>query len=281
MALHEGLRDGFEAWSAWREGVPDPALVVFDIVVILVVGSLLVRLLRFATERLMPVATAGDKTLRTFFLHSVGTAAWLVIVLVVLNRLGIQLAALLGGVAIGGFVLGFALKDALANLAAGFLLLVNRPFGVGDHVVLAGQEGRVLHIGMALTAIDTLDGAHLTIPNNQVLGAAIVNHSRFPARRIALDVGIHSSDPVDEAVSGLLEAAGGVDAVLETPVPRVVVQELTSEGPILRLFVWVKNADFLDAQNDIRRAAKRALDARGLRTNTALVEVDVKERQAG
>lgn len=278
MALHKGARDGFEAWAAWREGVPEAALVVFDIVLILVVGSLLVRLLRFATMRLMPVATAGDKTLRTFFLHSVGTAGWLVIVLVILNRLGIQLAALLGGVAIGGFVLGFALKDALANLAAGFLLLVNRPFGVGDHVVLAGQEGRVLHIGMALTAIDTLDGAHLTIPNNQVLGAAIVNHSRFPVRRVAVDVGIHASDAVDEAVSGLLDAATEVPAVLEAPAPRVVMQGLTSEGPRLRLFVWVQNADFLDAQDAIHKAAKQALDARGLRTNTALVEVDVKER---
>lgn len=150
--------------------------------VILVLGWLAVRLACAGLGRAMERSKL-DPTLTTFARRGLSAALWLVLLAVVLGTLGFDVAGFIAGLSVTGFVLGFAAKDALGNLAAGVLLMVYRPFGVGDTVSAGGVDGVVQEITVTMTVVLT-EAEVVTVPNSKIWGGPIKNKTRrgnYPA----------------------------------------------------------------------------------------------------
>lgn len=217
------------------------------------------RLTRAAMDRARIDVTLGK------FLANI--AHWGVLLLVVLGCLGIfgvettSFAAVLGS---AGIAIGLAFQGTLSSFAAGMMLLVFRPFKVGDAIRVAGELGKVEEIGLFTTSLDTFDNLRIVIPNAQVFGATIENLSFHPTRRFDVDVGADYSADLDETRRRLEQAIAGAEGVLQDPAPAVILQGLGASSVDWTVRGWAKRDDFLDAKQAATRAVKMSLDAAGI-----------------
>jgi small-conductance mechanosensitive channel len=169
-------------------------------------------------------------------------ARWSVIVggtLVALDQVDFDITGFLTGLGILGFTVGFALQDVARNFIAGVLLLIQRPFNIGERVELAGFKGTVLSISTRDTVVETLDGEIVSLPNTSVLSNPIINYSQQAHRRRTLIIGLGYGQDVGEAMETFLSAMCQVEGVLETPEPEMLARELGESGLVLAARFWV------------------------------------------
>ena len=248
-----------EAVQGWDPLVQKLAMAL----VVLVGGYVLMRLAVALITEAVKRNPKVDRTLAHFVKAVLKTGGWLVLGVVVLGVLGVNVAALMGGLAVGGFIVGFALKDTLGNLAAGAMLLFYRPFDIGDTVSIASSEGEVVSLGMSLTVLRAADGRLISIPNGTILDDAIVNHTRAPTRRADVKVGIGYKDDIDAAVRSILKALADDPRVLRDPEAGVRITSLGESSVDLQVRPWVKTEDYWQAQADFHAVVKRAVEAAG------------------
>ena len=256
MAAHQGIFDAYDGLPGWLQ-------LALRVLLVLVVGWIVVRVGTRLLVAAMERGGALDATVRTFLGRLLKAVGYVLLGVVALTMLGVDLTALMGGLAVGGFIVGFALKDTLGNLAAGFILLLYRPFNVGDFVDIGGFPGTVLELGISLTTLRRFDGVIVTIPNGSVLGGPIVNFTRASSRRASAAVAIRREDDVDAAIKAVLEAAQRDPRVLEEPKPEVVVTRLGESSVELEVRAWAKPADFGPLNGQLPAIAKRAVEAAG------------------
>lgn len=257
MVTLTDFTNGIAALPGWQQSLLSAALIV-------IAGYLFMRFGRALVRASMDRNKHIDATLTQFVMAVISSVGWVVIVAAVLvYSAGVDLTAMLGGLAIGGFVIGFALKDTLGNLAAGVMLLFYRPFNLGDTVTISGETGDVTSLGMALTTLKIADGRLVTIPNGKVLGSAITNHTRAPIRRADVVVGISYDDDIDTAVKAIIEAVSADSRVLPDPAPSVRITALGASSVDLQVRPWVKTPDVWQAKADLHATVKRAVEAAG------------------
>ncbi len=198
------------------------------------------------------------------------------------SQLGINVAAALAGLGVLGIAVGFAAQETIANMIAGFLIFWDRPFKVGDWVTTQDRYGEVRDITLRTTRIRTLDNTYVVIPNKQVIGELLVNHSMYGETRVVVPVGIAYKESIDAARAVLLEAVGGIDGVLREPAPTVVAAELADSSVNLAVRVWIAHAaDEVPVRFRVVEAAKVALDRAGIEIpfpHLQLFVDDVKDR---
>lgn len=181
------------------------------------------------------------------------------------SQLGIDIAAALAGIGVVGLAVGFAAQETIANMIAGFLIFWDRPFDVGDYVTTLGKYGEVRNITMRTTRIRTPENTYVVLPNKQIIGELLVNHSMLGHMRVNVPVGIAYKENIPQARSVLLEAAQGTDGVLDTPAPDVVATELGGSSVNLEVRVWIKDAkQEQPVFFSTLEACKLALDAAGI-----------------
>lgn len=175
------------------------------------------------------------------------------------------LGAVLGGAGVIGIALGFAVRDTIDNYVSSLMLSLRQPFRANDHVVIEGNEGRVVRLTSRATILMTLDGNHLRIPNSTVFKAVILNYTRNPQRRFAFDLGIDADDdPIDGMAVGLA-AINASPVVLDTPKASAIIQDVGDSNIVLRFYGWVDQTrtDFMKGRSLAIQAAKSALEAAG------------------
>lgn len=175
------------------------------------------------------------------------------------------LGAVLGGAGVIGIAIGFAIRDTVDNYVSSLMLSIRQPFRAYDHIVIEGNEGRVVRLTSRATILMTLDGNHLRIPNSTVFKAVILNYTRNPERRFDFDLGIDGADdPVDGMAVGL-EAIRKLPFVLDAPPATAIIREVGDSNIVLRFFGWVDQSrtDFLKGRSLALDAAKRALEDAG------------------
>ncbi len=159
------------------------------------------------------------------------------------SQLGINVGAALAGLGVVGLTIGFAAKDSLSNVMAGFLIFWDKPFHVGEWVTLGEHYGKIAEITMRTTRVQTRDNRWVIIPNASVIDQVLVNHSTNGATRLQIPVGVGYSDDIPKARRAILDAMREVDKVLESPAPAVVVNDLGASSVDLLVFVWIQNAE--------------------------------------
>jgi small conductance mechanosensitive channel len=242
----------------------DLGLNVVGAIAILVVGWVVAgwveRMVRSSTKRNQRL----DATLVTVMAR---IARWGVLVftlIAVLDRFGVQTTSLVALLGAAGLAIGLALQGALANVAAGVMILGLRPFRIGDAVDIGGSMGVVEDVGLFATQMRTFEGVPVFMPNGRIWGNEIKNFSRAERRRIDLTVGVGYGDDLDHALATLRAVVAAEPRVLADPEPLVKVNGLGDSSVDLLVRVWTLPADFLATQMDLTKAIKQRLDAEGL-----------------
>jgi len=182
-------------------------------------------------------------------------------VLVALSQLGFQVAPLLAGLGVAGFIIGFALQDTLSNFASGMMILLYRPYDVGDLIETAGAMGKVENMTLVSTTILTVDHQTLVIPNSMIWGNVIKNVTAQTKRRIDMIFGIGYADDIPHAERVLAEIVNAHDQVLDDPEPMVKLHNLGESSVDFVVRPWVKTDDYWDVYWDITREVKIRFDA--------------------
>jgi small conductance mechanosensitive channel len=193
----------------------------------------------------------------------ISTAANLVLLLGLLfglAQLGISVGPLLAGLGIAGFIVGFALQDTLGNFASGMLILLYRPYDVGDMIEAGGAFGKVSHMSLVNTTILTVDNQTLVLPNSKIWGDVIKNVTAQRERRIDLVFGIGYSDDIPKAEKVLNEIVESHGKILKDPEPVVRLHTLGESSVDFVVRPWVKTDDYWDVYWDITRAVKMRFD---------------------
>lgn len=233
---------------------------ILGVVVILVAAWILARWARRSAYRLIMKANA-DVTVAAF----AGNAArWSVLILGVvacLSIFGINIAAVTAVIGAAGLAVGLAMQGSLSNLAAGIMLLVLRPFHVGDGITVAGQSGRVDDIDLFSTKIDTVDNRRLIVPNAQVFGAVIENGSHHERRRVDVTLRTPVTVAIDPTRAALTAAAERVAAKHGGDKAEAALADFAPNGLLWSVRLWVATSEVANAKDSLVQAAKESLDA--------------------
>ncbi|MFP4344421.1 MAG: mechanosensitive ion channel family protein [Anaerolineales bacterium] len=186
--------------------------------------------------------------------------------LVALEQVNFNITGFLTGLGILGFTVGFALQDISRNFVAGILLILRRPFNIGDAIKIGDFSGAVLKINMRDTVIRTWDGEMVIIPNIDVFTQAITNYTALPLRRRTVKIGLGYGQDLRQAVEILIEALRNVDGVLESPAPEIYAQELGDSVLNFAAYFWLnqKTHGLFKVQSDAIQAINTAAERAGI-----------------
>ena len=254
-----------ELFDTWWKGMIENLPQVFAGVLIFVVS---IYLARFASK-LMVQTLKRRKTDKEISILLERLVRWGVIsvgLVLALQQAGQDVSALLTGVGILGFTIGFALQDVSANFVAGVLLLIQQPFDIGDFIEVAGYDGKVLTVDLRATEMLTGDGRRVTIPNGEVFSNPIINFTRTERRRISLPIGIEYESDLKKVMEISIEAISSIDGVLSDPAPAVAYGGFGDTAIDLTIHYWysTKETGLIKAKNDGILAIKKAYDQAGI-----------------
>lgn len=231
--------------------------------VIWVIGMIIIRKVASVAEK--AVTKAGQDRILSNFIGNVTKGALMaLLVLAILQQFGFPMASLLAALGAAGLAIGLALKDSLANLAAGVLLILFRPFKTGDYVNLNGSEGKVSEVKLFMTELHTLDNRVVTVPNNIAANNPITNFTKEQVRRVDLTVGVGYGALADDALAIIKKVVEADDMVLNDPAPLYVIEALNESSVDLGIRPWVKTGDYWPAHSELQRKIKIALDEAGV-----------------
>lgn len=233
-------------------------------ILILFIGWRIAAWLSRAARRAMDRSERVDATLKPLATSLVRYAVMIVTLLAVLARFGVQTTSVVAVLGAAGLAIGLALQGTLSNVAAGVMLLVLRPFKVGDAITTGSHSGSVLQIGLFTTELNTADNVFVSLPNSSVWNSAIINYSRNPTRRINMTVGISYSDDIDRAIAIVNEVLEDDARVLAEPAPMVAVRALGESSVDLVVQAFTATADFWATSFALNKTIKQRFDAEGV-----------------
>ena len=237
---------------------------VIAAIIVFVIGRWAAKLIKGVIEKLMNKSSV-DPTLVTF----VGNLTYVVViafaVLAALAKLGIQTTSFIAIIGAAGLAVGLALQGSLANFAAGVLLIIFRPFKVGDVVEAGGAMGTVEQIQIFTTQLKTPDNKTVIIPNAKVTSDNITNISAKDIRRVDMVFGIGYGDDIDKAKSTITDVLSQDDRILKDPEVTVAVVELADSSVNFAVRPWAKREDYWGVFFDTTEAMKKRFDKEGIR----------------
>lgn len=243
-----------------QKGIAVYGMDVLSAAIIFFVGRWLAVKLSEVLEKLL-LKAKFDETLAKFLKNLVYIGLFVFVVIAALSKLGIQTASFIAVLGAAGFAVGMALQGSLSNFAAGVLILVFRPFKVGDVVTLGGMTGKVDEIQIFNTVLSSGDNIQYVIPNNQATSGVITNITAHPNRRIDLVIGVSYSDDLKKARQVLLDVLNADPGVLKDPAISVTVGELAESSINFYVRPWVKTELYWDVRFRLLEAIKDAFDA--------------------
>jgi small conductance mechanosensitive channel len=232
--------------------------------VVLIIGVIAARLLSRAADKALTRSERLEPTVAKFLGNIIKYALWAVVLVTVLTQFGVETTSIIA--ALGGLALavGLALQGTLSNVAAGVMILVQRPFRVGETISAGPVLGTVSGIGLFTTEMVQHEGLYVMVPNNELWNKPIINFTRLPTRRFELQVGISYADSIQQAREELLALAKADARVLEDPAPEVFVSALADSAVTVGMRVWCATGDYLAVSWDLTEVAKLRFDEVGL-----------------
>jgi small conductance mechanosensitive channel len=252
-------------WDVVLEGGPDLIFKILLFFIIIYVFYRIARIVQKIVEKGLAESQLHlSELLRRMTISIVRNAIIVLGILIALSQVGISLGPLLAGLGVVGFVIGFSLQDTLSNFAAGMMILIYRPYDVGDLIEACGESGRVSKMSLVSTTVLTLDNQTIIIPNNKIWGDVVKNVTAQTMRRIDMIFGISYSDDIPKTEQVLQEILDSHDKVLADPEPIVRLHELADSSVNFAVRPWVDMDDYLEVYWDITRSVKIRFDEEGI-----------------
>lgn len=255
------------ARTAWEQA---SALVVtysFSLVgalIVLTIGYVLSNVLQRSTYAALGRFRGFDETLRKFFSRIVRYAVLIIVGVTVLAQFGVQTASIIAALGAVGLAIGLALQGTLQNIAAGIMLLVLRPFRVGEYINAGSVAGTVQEIGLFATELKTFDGLFVLSPNSELWNAPVTNYSRNPVRMQEIAIGIGYGDDIALALGTYAQIAAADERILAEPPVNCFVSALGDNAVVVAVRYWTKSGDWFQTKLDFTLKAKRAFDEKGI-----------------
>lgn len=238
-------------------------LKVVAAIIVFIVGRWASRIASNIIRKVMARSDV-DPTIISFAVNLIYFALLTFVVLAALAQLGIQTTSFIAIIGAAGLAIGLALQGSLANFAAGFLMIVFRPFKVGDYIEAAGVTGSVVEIQIFTTQLKTPDNKMIIIPNAKLTADNIINYSTTGTRRLDLVFGIGYTDDIDKAKGFIMEILSKDTRVLRDPATTIGVVELADSSVNIAVRPWVNSGDYWGLNVDILERVKKRFDAEGI-----------------
>ena len=241
-----------------KDGIIKFGYKIILFLVIFYVGKIISKLLANLTYKAMK--RKSEETVSLFVKNLVYYTLFILVIIAALAKIGIQTSSFMAIVGAAGLAIGLALQGSLSNFAAGFLLIVFKPFKVGDVVEVAGKTGGVESIQIFTTTLKTPDNKTIIIPNSAITGGTIVNFSQKTTRRVDLTIGVSYDDDIKKVQDTLHKIISEDKRVLSEPAPFVRVAELADSSVNFAVRVWVNSADYWGVYFDLLEKIKVTFD---------------------
>jgi small conductance mechanosensitive channel len=252
-----------QIWVQVQDIVTAWGLKVIAAIAIFIIGRWVAMLVRRIVRRLMDKAKV--ESIITSFVSSIAYIALLAfVVIAALGQLGIQTTSFIAILGAAGLAIGLALQGSLANFAAGFLMIIFRPFRVGNFIEGAGVAGIVEEIQIFTTILKTPDNKIIIVPNAKLAGDNITNYSAMETRRVDMTVGVAYDADLSHVKKVLNDIISQDERILAEPASQVVVAELADSSVNFVVRVWTKSADFWAVKCDMTETIKNRFDAEGI-----------------
>ena len=264
------VTDAKSAWSTistWvmsEDGGIEVLINMIKFLVILMLAWFVSKLLSRAARRVLEHSPSNSQLLNDFIANIIHKVVMLVGILVALAALDVNVAPIMAMVGAAGFVVAFALQGTLSNFASGLMIMLYRPYDIGDVVDVAGIMGTVESMTLVSTSIITPDNRMMVVPNNSIWGNIITNVTHSATRRVDMTFGIGYDDNMEEAQKVMEQILSEHPLVLKDPAPTIKVHELADSSVNFICRPWVKTADYWTVLWEITRAVKERFDEEGI-----------------
>ena len=245
--------------------------------VVLVVGIILIKVLTKALRK-KKLGKHEDPTVSRFLANTISISLYVVLAVTIVAILGVPMASVVAVIASCGVAVGLALQGSLSNLAGGIMILIFRPFKLGDYVEAAGAAGTVVDVGIVYTTLKTGDNKCITVPNGSMMNSNVTNYSIHDTRRLDLTVSVAYGSDIERVKAILLEEAGKHALTLKDPAPfcRLSKQNASSLDFVLR--VWGNSGDYWTLNFDLLEAINNRLEKEGIEVPFNQLDVHVKNK---
>ena len=253
-----------KAWLLSDEGGMKWAWRIGAFFLILLITKLVTGVVSALVRRWLHRTSHLTKLAESLVAKSVHHVLMLLGFLIALTALGIDIGPLLAAVGATGFIVGFALQGTLSNFASGLMILINRPFDVGDVVTAGGVTGKVAEMSLVSTTFSTFDNQKIIVPNNEIWGNVITNANAQDTRRVDLVFGVGYDDDLEQVEQILHDAVKAQTLVLEDPEPVIQMNELADSSINFICRPWVKSSDYWTVYWDLLKTVKSRFDEAGI-----------------
>jgi small conductance mechanosensitive channel len=230
---------------------------------VLIIGSWIAKQLRKVVVKLMEKSKV-DPTLISFVASLAFVAMQVFVVVAALEKLNVKTTSFVAILGAAGLAVGLALQGSLANFAAGVLMIIFKPFKVGDLVEAGGVLGTVREISIFTTVVDTLDNRKTIVPNAKLTSDNITNYSANDTRRVDLTAGISYADDIDKARAAIQKVLSEVPGILENPAPDIFVSEMADSSVNFAVRPWCRPVDYWGVYFGVTEGIKKCFDAENI-----------------
>jgi small conductance mechanosensitive channel len=246
-------------WQTVKTTGVDFGLQLLVALAIFVVGRIIARMIQRGIRRMMQ-AQEMDKILETFVSNLAYWTMMIFVIIAAINQIGIQTTSLIAVMGAAGLAIGLALQGSLSNFAAGVLIVIFRPYRVGDWVEAAGISGAVEQVQILTTILKTGDNKQIIVPNSQIMNSIITNYSANDTRRVDLTVGVSYEDDLDKVRSTIQSLVDADERILKDPACTIAVAALADSSVNFTVRPWVKTSDYWSVMFDLTEAIKKRFD---------------------
>ncbi len=250
-------------WETVRMAGLDFGMKALIALVIFFVGRMIARLVTKGLHNMMQ-SQEVDKILETFVCNLAYWALMIFVIIAAINQIGVQTTSLIAIMGAAGLAIGLALQGSLANFASGVLIVMFRPYRVGDFVEAAGIAGVVLQVQILTTILKTGDNKQIIVPNGQIMNSIITNFSAHDTRRVEMTVGVSYDDDLDKVRSTIQDLVNADERILKDPECLIAVSELADSSVNFTVRPWVNSADYSSVKFDLTEAIKKRFDKDGI-----------------
>ena len=255
--------DWAELWNQAQTTGVSFAINAAIAIVIFFVGRIVAKVISNGIRKLMR-AQEVDQILESFVGNLTYWALMAFVIIAAISKVGIQTTSLIAIMGAAGLAIGLALQGSLANFAAGVLIVMFRPYRVGDFVEAAGIAGVVVQVQILTTVLKTGDNKQIVVPNGQIMGSIITNYSANDTRRVDMVVGVSYDDDIDKVRATIKDLIDSDDRILKDPECLIAVSELADSSVNFNVRPWVKSADYWGVKFDLTEAIKKRFDKEGI-----------------
>jgi len=227
------------------------------------IGKFIIRLIMRALHKIMKKQDV-EVTLDTFVTDLVRTVLMIILVIATIGAMGVETTSFIAVFGAAGLAVGLALQGSLSNFASGVLIVLFRPYRVGDFVEAAGIAGVVEQVQILTTVMQTGDNKQIIVPNSQIMDSIITNYSANDTRRVDMVVGVSYDDDLDKVRDTIKELIAADDRILTEPAPKIAVSELADSSVNFIVRPWVNSADYWGVMFDLTEAIKKRFDKEGI-----------------